>query len=161
MKIIDAPSPSFNDRPPGTKVSLFVVHGTVGTDEGDLAYLKKGGEPRRRVSYHYLVLRTGAIHRLVAPEKRAWACDPSSWKGRSGVNDYSISVGLSHLNDGKPYTDAQYRACAWLYVTLAKYHPIPLEGIVGHYNISPGRKTDPWYVFHWGRLFAEIDKLRA
>lgn len=159
MKIIDSPSPSHNARPVGVVPRLFVVHGTVGNDAGDLAFLKAGGAPGKPVSYHYLILRTGQIHRLVQPGRRAWACDPSSWKGDDGVNDFSISVGLSNLNDGKPYTDAQYRSCAWLYVTLAKHFPIPLEGVVGHFHISYPRKTDPWYTFEWGRLFSEVQKL--
>jgi len=152
MKITDAPSPSQNARPAGVTPRLLVVHGTVGTDAGDLDFLRKGGAPGKPVSYHYLILRTGEIHRLVPPERRAWACDPSAWQGKSGVNDFSISVGLSNLNDGKAYTEAQYRSLAWLYVTLAKHFPIPLEGIVGHYHISYPRKTDPWHTFEWMRL---------
>ncbi len=133
--------------------SLIVLHGTVGTDSGDLAWLRS---ERSGVSYHYMIQRTGAIHRLVRPEKRAWHAGKSAWKGVQDVNDFSIGVGLSNLGGDEPYTAAQYEAAGELCAVLMRVWKITLEGVVGHYHISPGRKTDPWNTWEWMRLAAEI-----
>jgi N-acetylmuramoyl-L-alanine amidase len=153
VTIIDSPSPNQGARPPGAKPSLVVIHGTVGTDAGDLEWLRS---PKSRVSYHYLVQRTGAIHRLVHPEARAWHAGESSWRGVADVNDFSIGIGLSNLGGGELYREAQYAAAGWLCSIFAREFGIGMEAIVGHYHVSPGRKTDPWYSFEWGRLFARM-----
>ena len=153
MRIIDSPSPNQNNRPAGMKPRLIVIHGTVGTDSGDLIHLRK---PESKVSYHYLVQRTGVIHRLVRPERRAWHAGRSAWRGVLDVNDYSIGIGLSNLGDPEVYTEAQYRAAGWLCRVFGREFGIGMDQIVGHYHISPGRKTDPWYSFEWGRLFAHM-----
>ena len=151
--IIDRPSPNFNRRRGGAKPDLIVLHGTAGrSDEGDLSWLtsKDSG-----VSYHYLIGRSGSIYRLVNDEHRAWHAGKSEWEGRSDCNTYSIGIGLS--NDGEePFTDAQYESLGHLLDLLTTRHMIPLDRIVGHYHVSPGRKTDPWYHFHWSRAFAEM-----
>lgn len=152
MNIIDSPSPNQNDRPEGVKPRLIVIHGTVGSDAGDLDWLRKA---ESKVSYHYLVQRPGTIHRLVRPERRAWHAGKSSWKGAPDVNDFSIGIGLSNMGT-EPFTDAQYDAAAWLCSVFRKEFGIRMSSIVGHYHVSPGRKTDPWYSFEWGRLFGGI-----
>ena len=93
MNIIDSPSPNQNDRPRGAGLpSLIVLHGTVGTDAGDLSWIRS---PASKVSYHYLILRDGTVHRMVRPERRAWHAGASEWAGRENVNDFSIGIGLS------------------------------------------------------------------
>ncbi len=159
MKIIDSPSPNQNERPAGVRPNLLVLHGTVGTDAGDLVWLTSA---KSGVSYHYLLLRTGAIHRLVRPERRAWHAGLSSWEGVRDCNDYSIGIGISNRGpkqDGspmEPFTDAQYASCAELCATLMRHFPIPLERIVSHAMISPGRKQDPWLFWDWMRLASGI-----
>lgn len=155
MKIIDSPSPNQGDRPAGVRPRLIVIHGTVGSDAGDLQHLRSR---EAGVSYHYLVQRTGQIHRLVRPERRAWHAGRSEWRGVSDVNDYSIGVGLSNRGDGEPFAAAQYASAGWLSAVFAREYGIGLEAVVGHCHISPGRKTDPWLYFEWGRLFAEREK---
>jgi N-acetylmuramoyl-L-alanine amidase len=150
VNIIDSPSPNQNARPAGVRPSLVVIHGTVGTDAGDLEWLRK---PEAKVSYHYLVLRSGAVHRLVRPERRAWHCGGSEWLGQQNVNNFSIGIGLSNKGDGEPFTLAQYASAGELCAIFWREFGIHMEGVVGHYHISPGRKTDPWYTFQWGRLF--------
>jgi len=158
MSIIDSPSPNHNSRPADVPPSLIVIHGTVGSDAGDLAWIR---DPGSEVSYHYLIQRTGDTHRIVRPELRAWHAGVSTWEGRGNVNDYSIGIGLSNLGDGEAYTAAQYRAAGELCSILVREWEIPMERIVGHYHISPGRKTDPWYTFQWMRLAAEIERART
>jgi N-acetylmuramoyl-L-alanine amidase len=153
MTIIDKRSPNQNERPAGVLPGLIVIHGTVGSDAGDLAWLTN---PASKVSYHYLIQRAGTTYRLVDDTRRAWHAGASSWRGRANVNDYSLGIGLSNKGDGELFTDAQYKACGSLCRILMRRWNITLDEVVGHYHISPGRKTDPWYVFEWGRLFAEL-----
>jgi N-acetylmuramoyl-L-alanine amidase len=156
VKITDSPSPNFGNRPAGARPRLIVIHATVGTDAGDLEWLRS---PTSGVSYHYLVQRTGAIHRLVHPERRAWHAGDSVWRGVRDVNDYSIGIGLSNLGGGEPYTEAQYGAAGWLCSVFKREFGIGFEQIVGHYHVSPGRKKDPFESFEWGRLFARMTTL--
>ena len=161
MTIHDDYSPNQSARPVGVVPSLIVVHGTVGTDAGDLSWIKN---PASAVSYHYFVMRTGQIHRLVRPERKAWHAGKSVWNGRSEVNNFSIGIGLSNLGNGEPYTPAQYKAAGWLCGVLMRHYPIPsFAGIVGHHHVSGSHlkvrtdpKSDPWIWFEWGRLFDEI-----
>ena len=157
MDIIESPSPNHNARPAGCKPTLIVIHGTVGSDSGDLGWIR---DPASKVSYHYLIQRTGKTHRIVRPEQRAWHAGDSVWDGKKNCNDYAIGIGLSNLGDGEAYTGSQYRSAGGLCAILMREYDIPLERIVGHYHISPGRKTDPWYTFQWMRLAAEIERAR-
>lgn len=159
MNIIDSPSPNQNDRPAGVRPRLVVIHGTVGSDAGDLQWLRS---KEAEVSYHYLVQRNGVIHRLVRPERRAWHAGKSSWGGVPDVNDFSIGIGLSNLGDahlngtGEPFTEAQYQAAGWLCAIFEREYGIGMERVVGHVHVSPGRKQDPWLTFRWGSLFAAM-----
>lgn len=150
MLITDSPSPNQSERPAGMRPRLIVIHGTVGSDAGDLTHLRQKAS---EVSYHYLIMRPGTIHRLVRPEKRAWHAGASIWRGIPNVNDYSIGIGLSNKGDGEPFTEEQYRSAGWLCAVFGREYGIRMEEIVGHCHISPGRKTDPWLHFHWGKLF--------
>lgn len=107
MRVTDTPSPNQGARPAGVTPRLVVIHGTVGTDIGDLLWLR---DKKSQVSYHYLLQRDGEIYRLVQPERRAWHAGASSWAGVPNVNDFSIGIGLSNLGNGEPYTEAQYAA---------------------------------------------------
>lgn len=153
MIVHERPSPNHNARPAGVTPDLIVVHGTAGqTDAGDLSWLRSR---ESGVSYHYLIGRDGVTYRLVPDERRAWHAGRSSWEGRPDCNDYSLGIGLS--NDGaEPYTEAQYVALAGLLHDLMARWQIPVRRIVGHYHVSPGRKTDPWYHFEWARVFEAL-----
>lgn len=157
MTIIDSPSPNQSARPNGVLPRLIVIHGTAGSDKGDLLHLRTPGSG---VSYHYLIQRSGAIHRLARPERRAWHAGASSWKGVEDVNDFSIGIGLSNRGEGELYSEGQYAAAGYLCAIFERDREIGMESIVGHYHISPGRKTDPWETFEWGRLFDRMDRAR-
>lgn len=150
IAIIETGSPNHHSRPPGTVVDLIVIHGTAGTDAGDLAWCTN---PRSGVSYHYLILRDGTVHRLVSELRRAWHAGVSSWEGRSNCNDYSIGIALSNRGPGELYTDAQYTALRTLIADIQERRPeITRDRIVGHHQVSPGRKLDPWDHFDWSQL---------
>lgn len=149
LQVIDRPSPNQSSRPAGTSATLVVVHGTAGTDAGDLDWLTR---TESRVSYHYLVQRTGQVYRLVDESRRAWHAGRSEWRGLSNCNDHSIGIGFSNGGNGELYTDAQYENSGVLLREILARWTIDFDGVVGHFHVSPGRKTDPWYTFHFGAL---------
>jgi AmpD protein len=78
----------------------------------------------------------------------------SCWDGRGHCNDFSIGVELEGTDD-TPYEDAQYASLAALVDALRTRYPI--EDVVGHSDIAPGRKTDPGPAFDWVRLSRALD----
>lgn len=160
-------SPNSNERPPGTRVDLVVIHGISlppgefgGTDIDHLfmnsldvnAHASYASLAGLRVSAHALIRRDGALVQYVSFDRRAWHAGVSAWEGRTGCNDYSIGIELEGT-DHVPYTDAQYVALIELVQGLQHRYPaITPERVVGHDQIAPGRKTDPGPLFDWARL---------
>jgi N-acetyl-anhydromuramoyl-L-alanine amidase len=158
------PSPNRDARPPGTRVCLVVVHGiSLPPDEfgGDgierlfTNRLDPGAHPfyatvgRLKVSAHFLVRRDGSLLQFVQCAHRAWHAGVSAWRGRPRCNDFSIGIELEG-SDRIPYTARQYAMLARLVRALRRRYPI--EDVVGHSDIAPGRKTDPGPAFDWARL---------
>jgi hypothetical protein len=101
------------------------------------------------VAPHYLIDRKGNVYRLVDDKNIAYHAGESKMKdGRMGVNTFSIGIELLNKEDDK-YTNAQYVAVNNLISYLKGKYPI--TSVVGHDDIAPGRKTDPWN-FEWKRL---------
>jgi AmpD protein len=102
-----------------------------------------------RVSAHFFLRRDGELIQFVPCAQRAWHAGVSSWQGRERCNDFSIGIELEGADD-QPFTEAQYRQLAPLLQTLRATYPI--QAIVGHADIAPGRKTDPGPCFDWNRV---------
>lgn len=79
----------------------------------------------------------------------------SCWRECERCNDFSIGVELEG-SDLQPFTDAQYAQLNALIDDLAQQHP--LEAVVGHSDIAPGRKTDPGPCFDWSRVTAALPR---
>jgi len=101
------------------------------------------------VAPHYMIDRKGNIYRLVKDADIAYHAGVSKMAdGRTNVNDFSIGIEMLDTKDDE-YTDAQYAAVKSLIGFLKGKYPI--TSVVGHDDIAPGRKTDPWN-FEWKRL---------
>lgn len=153
--MINRMSPHFSDRD-GNVVSMVVVHGTGSmSDEGTLSWME---DRRSRVSYHYLIGLDGRLYRCVLESFKAWHAGRSAWHGREiagSVNPIAIGVGLT--NDGsRPYTSAQYDTLASLLSDVMTRYRIPPSDVVGHNQVSPGRKTDPYDIFEWDRVLGMV-----
>ena len=161
-------SPHFDERPPGERVSLLVIHnislppGEYGgrfIDDLFMGCLDCEAHPYfkdlegMRVSSHYLIRRDGTLIQYVDPDKRAWHAGVSSWRGRERCNDFSIGVELEGSDD-VPFSEPQYDTLVGLARSLfARYGKLE---IAGHSDIAPGRKTDPGPWFEWERLRAAL-----
>ncbi len=157
-------SPNQDDRPPGSTISLIVVHGISlppGRFGGDgvarlfTNTLDPGADPyypgiaHLRVSSHFFIRRNGELVQFVACGRRAWHAGASSWRGRAACNDYSVGIELEGTDD-LPYASAQYRVLAALARALKRRYPV--RDMVGHSDVAPGRKTDPGAAFDWPKL---------
>jgi N-acetylmuramoyl-L-alanine amidase len=101
------------------------------------------------VSAHYMIDRAGVVYRLVEDKNIAYHAGVSQMPdGRKNVNDFSIGIEMINTLDGQ-YTSAQYAAVNQLIARLKKQYPIKF--VVGHNDIAPDRKTDPWN-FDWKKL---------
>jgi AmpD protein len=109
-----------------------------------------------RVSAHFLVRRDGSVIQFVPTTARAWHAGQSSFNGRAACNDFSVGIEIEGSDD-VAFSPAQYAALVPLTRAIAARHPI--NDVLGHEHIAPGRKTDPGPHFDWqhyaGALVAE------
>jgi N-acetyl-anhydromuramoyl-L-alanine amidase len=162
-------SPHFDERPAGMTADLLVVHGISlppnefggpWIDRMFTGTLPGAAHPffaelaGARLSAHALIRRDGQSVQYVPFGARAWHAGRSSYQGRSACNDFSIGIELEGA-DGIAYTDAQYASLAALTRALLESYPtLSAQRIVGHADIAPGRKSDPWASFDWERYRA-------
>ncbi len=159
--MIQIPSPNFDARPAGETVRLIVVHaislppaqfGGPGVLQLFTNTLDPAAHPyyatiqHLRVSAHFFIRRDGELIQFVHPDLRAWHAGASCWNGRERCNDFSIGIELEGC-DTLPFEAVQYERLAWLIEVLRLRYPI--EAVVGHCDIAPGRKTDPGPCFDW------------
>jgi N-acetylmuramoyl-L-alanine amidase len=153
MSIIQRPSPNFDERGLGSRVTMLVMHYT-GMKTGEEA-MQRLTDPAAKVSSHYTVEEDGRVYQHVAEDKRAWHAGVSFWRGETNVN--AASIGIEIVNPGhefglRPYPDVQIAAAIALAQGILSRHPIAPLGVVGHSDVAPLRKDDPGELFPWKRL---------
>ena len=159
-------SPNCDSRPPGVEADLIVVHGiSLPPGEYGGAWIDRlftNTLPAEvhpyfaevcslQVSSHVVVSRNGALTLYVSFAQRAWHAGKSSYQGREACNDFSVGIELEGT-DTTPYEAAQYSALGEVVAALCATYPgLSPNRLVGHSDISPGRKTDPGPGFDWPR----------
>ncbi len=162
-------SPNHDPRPAGMAVDTLVIHyislppGRFGGDAIEQLFTNRL-DPRAdpafgelaglRVSAHFLVRRSGELLQFVDCDRRAWHAGVSRLLQRERCNDFSIGVELEGDGD-HPFTRAQYRRLAALARQLCRRYP--LQFVVGHSDIAPGRKQDPGPFFDWPGWLASVE----
>lgn len=135
----------------GRSIDTAVLHSSYNNQGGDRYSVDKVIDIWKSydVAPHYMIDRKGTIYRLVEDEDIAYHAGNSKMPdGRTDVNKFSI--GIEILNDEDDgYTSAQYDSVNALVAYLGKKHGV--KYVVGHDDIAPGRKTDPWN-FDWKKL---------
>jgi N-acetyl-anhydromuramoyl-L-alanine amidase len=157
-------SPNFDARPENTTIDLIVIHnislppneyGGAGVAQLFTNQLNPSEHPyyaeiyMRKVSSHFFIRRNGALIQFVSCLQRAWHAGVSSWQGRERCNDFSVGIELEG-SDFEAFEAAQYNTLNQLIMCLKKSYPI--QHIVGHSDIAPGRKTDPGPYFNWQEI---------
>ena len=154
MKVIESPSPNFDDR--GRGIDTIILHYT-GMKTGAEA-LARLTDAAAKVSAHYFVEEDGAVYRLVPEEKRAWHAGISSWKGEADIN--ARSIGVEIVNPGhewgyRDFTSVQIDAVIALMKDIGTRHEITPARVLAHSDVAPMRKDDPGEKFPWARLAKE------
>lgn len=110
-------------------------------------YLLNDREQRYFASYHFIIDRGGKIYLIVPTNFQAYHAGASSWEGRTDLNRWSLGFAL--LGDSQSnFTEKQYQSLAHL---CHKYTLSPTK-VVGHEDVSPGRKVDPGKNFDWNKF---------
>ena len=161
------PSPNCDPRPDSTAIEVLVIHAIslpprcYGGDFIEQFFtnrLEVAAHPyfaklrEMKVSAHFLIRRSGELLQFVPLQMRAWHAGVSDFRGRQQVNDFSLGIELEGC-DEEPFEPAQYDTLSNLALFLMECYPaIKPDHIIGHSEISPGRKTDPGPCFDWARL---------
>jgi len=136
----------------GTRaITCIIIHATATAGEkSPLDWLTR--EDKVKVSAHYVIAKDGKVYGLVDENDIAWHCGLSEWRGKQFVNTFSIGIELVNLNDGvDEYTEKEIASCAKLCAEICAERNISVSDVVGHADVSPGRKTDP-EAFPWIRF---------
>ncbi len=132
-------------------IKAIIVHTSYNALGGDLFDFNKVIQEWKDagVAPHYAIDRKGTIYQLVADNNIAWHAGVSKLPdGTTDVNGASIGVEVINSQDAK-FTDEQYAALNSLIGDLQKKYKI--KYILGHDEIAPGRKTDPWNI-EWKKV---------
>lgn len=149
MRLIDRPSPNHDSRQ-GVPVEALVLHFTgMRTAEEALERLT---DPASKVSAHYTIDEDGTVYRHVDEAQRAWHAGVSHWRGRDGVN--AFSVGIELVNPGtefgyRAFPKSQMVTLAELAQGILSRHAILPRNVIGHSDVAPTRKDDPGHLFDW------------
>lgn len=133
-------------------VDAIILHSSYNALEGDKYDVSAiiNIYKRYSVSPHYVIDREGKIYQLVEEKNVAYHAGESRLPdGETNVN--SVSIGIEMINDdkGDTYTNKQYEAVDKLIADIKKRYAI--RYVLGHSDIAPGRKTDPWGL-DWGKI---------
>ena len=141
------PNQNGNINPQG-----IVFHHSAGSFDGTLSWIKQA---RSKVSYHVLIHPDGTRHGIVPFNKRAWANGRSSFKGRSGCNDFMLSVAFSGDTNKRSLTQDELASAAEFVSSFAEHYGWTLDWMTDHRTVSPGRKND-LNPTQWKRLYNRL-----
>jgi len=130
------------------KIDTVIIHSSynaLGGDEYNVDKLIKEYK-EYGVSPHYLIDRTGNAYKLAEEKNIAYhAGESRTPDGRSNVNNFSIGIEMMNTKNDK-FTSEQYGALNKLIKDIKSRYQI--KYVLGHSQIAPGRKDDPWN-FDW------------
>jgi N-acetylmuramoyl-L-alanine amidase len=147
------PSANYGDRRGGRTPDMIVLHYT-GMMDAEVA-IRRLTVAGTEVSAHYVVREDGRIIQCVPESLRAWHSGASTWGPEADVNSCSIGVEIvngGHDYDLPSYPIRQIAAVIALCKGIMLRRNIPRERVLGHSDVSPGRKQDPGEKFPWQLL---------
>ncbi len=154
LKMATSYSPNFNlPKRVKNRIKFIIIHYTGMKKES--AAIKRLQDPKSKVSSHYLIKRNGEIINLVPDLFEAWHAGVSSWKNFKSLNKNSIGIEITnpgHQHGYKKFSKKQIFSLQKLLNILVKKYKIKKNYVLGHSDISPGRKKDPGEKFPWEML---------
>ncbi len=154
LKMATSYSPNFNlPKRVKNRIKFIIIHYTGMKKES--AAIKRLQDSKSKVSSHYLIKINGEIINLVPDLFEAWHAGVSSWKHFKSLNKNSIGIEITnpgHQHGYKRFSKKQIFSLQKLLNILVKKYKIKKKYILGHSDISPGRKKDPGEKFPWEML---------
>jgi len=154
LKMARSYSPNFNlQKRLKNRIKFIIIHYTGMRRES--AAVKRLQNSKSKVSSHYLIKNNGEIINLVPDLYEAWHAGVSSWKHFKSLNKSSIGVEITnpgHQHGYKKFSKKQIFSLQKLLYILVRKYKIKKKYILGHSDISPGRKKDPGEKFPWEML---------
>ncbi len=132
-------------------IDTIIIHSSYNILSNDPYDFKKLLEEYKSygVSPHYVIDRKGNIYQLVKDNNIAYHAGESKMPdGRTNVNNFSIGIEMMNTESDK-MAEVQYDSLRKLIDNLKGKYKI--KNILGHNQIAPGRKTDPWK-FDWSQI---------
>lgn len=136
-------------------IDTIIVHSTYNAS-GDNPHSLEGviyQFQAYKVTSHYLINREGTIYQLAPDNAIAYHAGESIMSDGSRknlINNFSLGLELIYEETESP-NEVQYQSLARLINYLRENYSIPTQNILGHSQIAPERKTDPWN-FNWQKL---------
>lgn len=132
------------------KPNYVIIHHTAqeSADKTVRTFLIK----KTQTSAHYIIGKDGKVIQMVNDYLRANHAGVGKWGNNADLNSGAIGIELDNTGLGtEPYPPAQLKSLIALLATLKKKYNIPAANFIGHSDIAPGRKIDP-YKFPWKEL---------
>ena len=154
LKMAESYSPNFSlPKRPKKRIKFIIIHYTGMKKESHA--IKRLQNPKSKVSSHYLIKNNGEILKLVPDLYEAWHAGVSTWKRFKSLNQNSIGIEITnpgHQHGYKNFSSKQIFSLKKLLNFLIKKFKINKKCILGHSDVSPGRKKDPGEKFPWEML---------
>ena len=126
----------------------IVMHYTAGTSTTNAA--RWLSNPRAKASAHVVVGRDGEVIQLVSFKEIAWHAGRSRWKGRTGLNQYSIGIEIVNAGPLTKHADNHYRT------HFGKVISDPAEVVIAAHKHQ--RETRYWHNYTEAQL-ARVEEL--
>ena len=154
LKMAENYSPNFSlPKRPKKRIKFIIIHYTGMKKESHA--IKRLQNPKSKVSSHYLIKNNGEILKLVPDLYEAWHAGVSTWKHFKSLNQNSIGIEITnpgHQHGYKNFSSKQIFSLKKLLNFLIKKFKINKKCVLGHSDVSPGRKRDPGEKFPWEML---------
>ena len=149
LKITQIPSKNL-EKQKNRRIKYVLIHYTGMRNQKSA--IKRLQSKVAKVSCHYLISRVGKVYQMVRDLDVAWHAGKSKW-GKD-INLNSKSIGIELVNKGfENFPSKQILALIKILKILKKKYKIKPCYIIGHEDISPGRKSDPGPKFPWKILY--------
>lgn len=167
LEILVGPQSPHKSSRRGKKPVCTIIHYTAGASAK--SSVNWFADPRAKASAHFVIGRDGRVWRCVPLTHAAWHAGKAESPWGTDVNRHSIGIELA--NWGKvdrdfrgpkeliagqwweTYPEAQLQALEKLLIRLKMWGYGEAAGnLLGHNEVSPGRKIDPGPAFSWSRF---------
>jgi N-acetylmuramoyl-L-alanine amidase len=116
-----------------------ILHHSDGSYAGGVSWILS---PKSKVSYHCLIARDGRRTVFADDTARCWHAGKGSWQGRGDVNSWTIGLSWEGSTYDTPLGDIAMASGIEYLVPRMRKWGIPVEMVLTHEQVSPGRKTD-------------------